>query len=390
MRKTRLTTAQSISARALRKWHTQVLVVILLITVSIVIGMVMNLPHDSFAAQHTKAPASSWQGARMSEGATIAKLSRDPLDAPHFTIQPAIGIFANGGGGYTSAQCAAALDANASSYMYNGHPINQETVPQNQQPHPPGSSATGITSPVNQTKPNASQLAYYASDGYRSSEMDPPYTWMKQVDGQYTGTTEMIIRWAACKWGMDEDMIRAQATAEHGTWIQWNAGGDERKSMNQCQAGNNPDHNSTNLWGYLISNACYQSWSIWQTKVVYSSPNIGAWTTWPAINESTAFAVDYRYASQRSCMNGDQSGYFNDKGTGAMYLADVANAKNDPNVESPHRFWNPVTAAYATNLEYVAFACMGSHYSGNWMDSEARVYLNSVLTHWKKQDWLPK
>jgi hypothetical protein len=390
MRRTRLTTAQSLPRQGLRKWHTQVLVVILMITVSIVTGMVMNLPRDSFAAQRTKAPASSWQPVRLSEGATIARLSTDPVDVPHFTTQPAIGVFANGGGGYTSAQCAAALDANASLYMYNGHPINQETVPQNQQPHPPGSSATGITSPVNQTKPNASQLAYYGSDGYRSSEMDAPYRWMKLVDGQYTGTTEMIIRWAACKWGMDEDMIRAQATAEHGTWIQWNAGGDERKSMNQCQAGNNPDHNSTNLWEYLISNACYQSWSIWQTKVVYSSPNVGAWTTWPAINESTAFAVDYRYASQRSCMNGDQSGYFNDKGTGAAYFADVANAKNDPDVESPHRSWNPVTAAYATNLEYVAFACMGSHYSGNWMDPEARVYLNSVLTHWKKKDWLPK
>jgi hypothetical protein len=390
MRRTRLTTAQSISAKALRKWHTPVFALILIITVSIVTGMVMNLPRDSFAAQHTNAAASSRQPVRMSEVPTIANLSRDPVDMPHFTTQPAIGIFADGGGGYTSAQCAAALDANASSYMYDGHPIKQETVPQNQQLHPPDSSATGITSPVNQTKPNASQLAYYASDGYRSSEMDPPYRWMKLVDGQYTGTTEMIIRWAACKWGMDEDMIRAQATAEHGTWIQWNAGGDERKSMNQCQAGNNLDHNSTNLWGYLISNGCYQSWSIWQTKVIYSSPNIGAWTTWSAINESTAFAVDYRYASQRSCMNGDQSGYFNDKKTGSAYLADVANAKNDPNVESPHRFWNPVTAAYATNLEYVAFACMGSHYSGSWMDSEARVYLNSVLTHWKKKDWLPK
>jgi hypothetical protein len=87
--------------------------------------------------------------------------------APHFTTQPAIGVFADGGGGYTSAQCAAALDASASSYMYNGHPINQETVPQNQQPHSPGSPATGVTSPVNQTKPNANQLAYYTSDGYR-------------------------------------------------------------------------------------------------------------------------------------------------------------------------------------------------------------------------------
>jgi hypothetical protein len=198
------------------------------------------------------------------------------------------------------------------------------------------------------------------------------------------------MRWAACKWGLDEDMIRAQATTEHGTWIQWNAGGDERHSINQCQAGNNLDHNSTNLRGYLVSNACYQSWSIWQTKVVYSSPDSGAWTTWPAINESTAFAADYRFGSQRSCMNGDQSGYFKGQGTGNTYLTDVANAKNSPYHESPHQLLNPVTGRYATNLEYVELACVGSHYSGHWMDPDARSYLNSFLNHWRKKDWLPK
>ena len=200
----------------------------------------------------------------------------------------------------------------------------------------------------------------------------------------------MIIRWAACKWGIDEDMIRAQATAEHDTWIQWNAGGDQRKSIHQCKAGNNTDHNSTNLWGYLISNACYQSWSIWQTKVVYASPAAGAWTTWPAINESTAFAADYRYASQRSCMNGAQSGYFEAKGIAQTYLTDVQNATNKPYDESPHHFWNPVTGRYANNLEYVEFGCLSSHYSGGWMDAGAQIYLNSLLAHWKNKDWLPK
>ncbi len=362
-----------------------------IISAAVIISAVVNLRHKYSSAPHMKSVALSSQLVRTSVDITVAQsVAADPVDVSHFSTQPAIGVFAEGGGGHTSAQCAAALDANASSYIYNGHPINQETVPQNQQPHSPGSPGTGITSPVNQTKANASQLAYYASDGYRSSEMDPPYTWMKLVDGQYTGTTEMIIRWAACKWGMDEDMIRAQATAEHGSWIQWNAGGDERKAMNQCQAGNNPDHNSTNLWGYLISNACYQSWSIWQTKVVYSSPNIGAWTTWPAINESTAFAVDYRYASQRSCMNGNESGFFTDKGAGHAYLTDVANARINPYSESPRKFWNPVTGRYASNLEYLEFACLGAHYSGNWMDSDARSYLPKLLNHWKRKDWLPK
>lgn len=351
-----------------------------LIVAGIVSIVVANL-HDS---------ASSKLSARTFDGMTVASSSSRPMDMPHFSTQPATGIFADGGGGRTSAECATVIDSSASSDIYNGHPVNQETVPQNQQPHSPGSPPDGITSPVNQTKPNAMQLAYYASDSYQSSGMDPPYTWMKIVDGQFTGTTQMIIRWAACKWGMDEDMIRAQATTEHGTWIQWNAGGDERHSIDQCHAGSGPDHNSTNLWGYLVSNACYQSWSNWQTKVVYSSPDAGAWTTWPAMNESTAFAVDYRYGFQRSCMNGNQSGYFNGKGLKGTYLADVTNAMNSPEQPSPHQFWNPVTGTYATNLEYVAFACLSSHYSGGWMDAGAQSYLQSLLTHWKNKDWLPK
>jgi hypothetical protein len=390
-RRTRFTAAESSFAKALRKWRRQILAAIVVIAAGILTKKVMNLQHDSAPSLEMKGAGISPQTEAAAENLMVAHVQASaPVDAPHFSTQPATGVFADGGGGYTSAQCAAALDASAASHMYNGHPISRETVPENQQAHSSGSAADGITTPVNQTKPNASQLAYYAGDGYRSSGMDPPYTWMKMVDGQYTGTTEMIIRWAACKWGMDEDMIRAQATTEYETWVQWNAGGDQRQSISQCQAGNNPDHNSTNLWGYLVYQACYQSWSVWQTKVVYSSPNLGAWSTWPAINESTAFAVDYRYGSQRSCMNGDQSGYFKGQGTGDMYLMDVANATNSPDHESPHHFWNPVTGTYATNLEYITFACLASHYSGRWMDPDAQSYLDSLLNHWRKKDWLPK
>ena len=379
------------------KWRRLVVAGIAIMAAIIILTAAGVLPRGATDREHSSssremkfaaiAPGTdaSVDGVTVAHGQAFA-----PVDAPHFSTQPATGVFADGGGGYTSAQCAATVDAGASSDMYNGQPLNEETVPQNQQEHSPGSPPDGITSPVNQTKPNAAQLAYYASDGYSSSQMDPPFTWMKMVDGQYSGTTEMIIRWAACKWGMDEDMIRAQATIEHDTWVQWNAGGDARQSINQCQAGNDPGHQSTNLWAYLVSNACYQSWSNWQIKVVYSIPNIGAWTTWPAINESTAFAVDYRYGFQRSCMNGNQSGYFSDKGIGGVYLADVANAKNNPQSESPHQFWNPVTGANATNLEYVEFACLSSHYSGGWMDPQAQSYLNKLLAHWKDRDWLPK
>ena len=31
-----------------------------------------------------------------------------------------------------------------------------------------------------------------------------------RVDGDFAGTTDELIQWAACKWGIDEDIVRAQ------------------------------------------------------------------------------------------------------------------------------------------------------------------------------------
>src|SRR4029077_15737793 len=37
----------------------------------------------------------------------------------------------------------------------------------------------------------------------------PPYE--ARVTGNFTGTTDEILRWGACKWGFDENTVRAQA-----------------------------------------------------------------------------------------------------------------------------------------------------------------------------------
>ena len=44
-----------------------------------------------------------------------------------------------------------------------------------------------------------------------------------RVDGKFTGTTDQILRWGACKWGIDEDVVRAEAVAE-SHWRQDDAG----------------------------------------------------------------------------------------------------------------------------------------------------------------------
>ena len=44
-----------------------------------------------------------------------------------------------------------------------------------------------------------------------------------RVTGNFTGTTDEIIQWVACKWGVDEDAVRAQIIKE-SYWYQSNVG----------------------------------------------------------------------------------------------------------------------------------------------------------------------
>jgi autotransporter family porin len=88
-----------------------------------------------------------------------------------------------------------------------------------------------------------------------------------RVDGAFTGTTDQIIRWAACKWGFDEDIARAVAVQE--SW--WN----------QSNVGDNGE-----------------SFGLMQVRAPYHPG------TFPASRDSTAFNVDYTLASRRGCFEG--------------------------------------------------------------------------------------
>lgn len=206
----------------------------------------------------------------------------------------------------------------------------------------------------NSTKPTSGQLSAYAADGYVPNYYGGKWAYAR-VDGQYTGTTDMIFRWAACKWGIDEDVVRAQATAEHWDWNQYDSGGDKRWSYSQCANGH------ISLWDYMCPSCCYQSWSIFQTKVYYD------WPTWPMMHNSTAFAADFRYADQRMCMDGDLAGYFAGKPTynGHSYANDIASG----------------------NLGTILWGCIGYHLTGNWYDSNAITYINIVKNYYYNKPW---
>src|SRR6266540_2319498 len=86
--------------------------------------------------------------------------------------------------------------------------------------------AASTTQPVAENRPQ-NQTANHTVPGHRMLR-----DWRKQnkmpyrrfVDGNFTGTTDEIIQWAAYKWGLDEDVLRAVAVVE-SWWRQSTVGG---------------------------------------------------------------------------------------------------------------------------------------------------------------------
>lgn len=88
-----------------------------------------------------------------------------------------------------------------------------------------------------------------------------------RVDGQFTGTTDEIIQWAACKWGYPTELARAQAV-EESNWDQSTTG----------------DHG--------------QSFGLLQVKQT-------AWPgTLPWSRDSTAYNADWTLGVWRACYEG--------------------------------------------------------------------------------------
>jgi hypothetical protein len=93
-----------------------------------------------------------------------------------------------------------------------------------------------------------------------------------RIDGAFEGTTDQIIRWGACKWGFDEDVVRAVAQTE-SSWRQ-SVEGDKGADGN------------------------FLSFGLLQVK---KSAHSG---TFPATQLSTAFNVDYALGYRRACYEG--------------------------------------------------------------------------------------
>lgn len=151
-----------------------------------------------------------------------------------------------------------------------------------------------------------------------------------RIDGNFTGTTDEIIRWAACKWGLDEDTTRARAVTE-SYWHQ-STGGDVTSNASTCaQIGK--------------SAPCAESYGLLQVRFPYHAG------TYPQAVQSTAFNADYTLAVFRTCYEGN----FTWLGNG-----------------------------YTAGDER---GCIGLWFAGNWYSQAALNYISVVEGHRANRTW---
>ena len=121
---------------------------------------------------------------------------------------------------------------------------------------------------ANHTVPTGQQLA-----DFRSASREP-YT--SSVTGNFVGSTDEIIQWAAWKWGVDEDVIRAVAVQE--------------SDWNQDTVGDGG-----------------VTFGLMQVKTQKAGRNDGWAGTFPLARDATAFNADYYGRAFRSCHDGRET-----------------------------------------------------------------------------------
>jgi hypothetical protein len=198
-------------------------------------------------------------------------------------------------------------------------------------------------------------------------------TWLlPRIDGQFTGTTDEIFQWAACKWGLSDDMLRAIAVRE-STWYQYLTYPSGRPVTNWGSGDmiSTPTADTTTFCNALATygydyqkdygtGICPKTFSIvgvmsWEAASWGQMPD-NQNGTFPFNRNSTAFAVDYLAAHLRGCYEGWE-----------------------------HWLANTGTRTYAAGD---IWGCVGSWYSGDWHSSAADGYISRVQNELANLTWL--
>jgi autotransporter family porin len=151
-----------------------------------------------------------------------------------------------------------------------------------------------------------------------------------RIDGKFEGTTDEIIRWGACKWGIDTQLVRAIAV--------------EESNWRQDKLGDFVDDQQLCVGNY--TSPCPTSFGLLQVKATYRPGS------YPYSQLSTSYNVDYGLAAIRACYEGLVS-YLHSQDYGA---GDI-------------------------------WGCIGWHFSGYWKDALATRYIQRVHTRLEEEAW---
>ena len=162
------------------------------------------------------------------------------------------------------------------------------------------------------------------------------------ITGNFRGTTDEIIQWAACKWGIDVDVVRAQV-AKESWWHQdrANSSGDLTTNQSMCA----PSLRTA-------SGPCPDSIGLGQVRY---SAHQAAFANDNAIR-SSAYNLDYTYSVWRSCFEG-QLTWLNQFERGGQYAAGD--------------LWG----------------CTGVWFSGRWHTADAETYIGAVQALLASRAW---
>jgi autotransporter family porin len=165
-----------------------------------------------------------------------------------------------------------------------------------------------------------------------------------RVNGNFTGTTIDILRWAACKWGISQNVVFAQAAVE--SWWQQGTLGDWGTDASACPPGHKLGADGT-------AGQCPQSYGILQNRYPFEQ------ASWPGIGRSTAMNADTAYAIWRSCYDGYE-----------VWLNNV------PHGRTYHKgdLWG----------------CVGRWFAGRWHTAPAQQYIKKVRSYEHQKIWLTK
>ncbi len=289
---------------------------------------------------------SGGSGSGSSSGSSGGGATDAGTPPAHFSTLPVGATVANGQLP-TEAQCTAWVTAASAGLDAN------ETMPCNATYN----SATAIP-------PSTWLTAFHANpEADSAGKQDAESQIFQGVTGNFSGTTDMILRWSACKWGIDEDVVRAEAV-EESSWKQSEAAGCG--STDCAGMGSDPPASgAANYWVAATDDPSSQTTggTCCPTKGI---PQVGYtyWYAYPYGVSSTALNADYRMAAQRSCMNGD-----------VTWLAGTNGGSGTFGAYPP------------TDTDIALYGCMGHWYSGSWNDSGGVSYVTQLQKLLAQKAW---